>query len=139
MARRWGTALGAVGALVCAGLGAAHGSECELARVDRARTTSQACMTCHDGSTGPGVGWVTSGGTGSSGQQRMPVPSHPVGIAYAPVALERPGKLVAPSRLPPELVLVNGRIECTTCHDARATAPDHVVRTPGLCLSCHTL
>jgi hypothetical protein len=133
MTSRRGTALGAAAALVCLGAGAASASECELARVDRARTTSQRCMTCHDGSVGSPIFYATRPGGGA------PLPGHPVGIEYAPYPARLPALYAPASRLPPEVALVNGRVECTTCHDARAQTPDHVVLTNGLCTACHTL
>ncbi len=135
MTGRWRAALGAAVALACAAAGAAEGAECDLARADRARTTSQHCMACHDGSVGPGVGYVSSGGTGSA--SRTPVNSHPVGISYAAAAARQPGEYAPASSLPADVPLPNGMVECTTCHDGKAANPNRVVPRTGLCTACH--
>ena len=135
MTRRWGAALGAVAALVCVGAaaGAADRTACELRGADRARTGSQGCMACHDGTTGASVGFVSrAGGLGVS---------HPVGVDYAAAAARQPGRYAPAADLPPDVPLVSGKVECTTCHDGASSAPDHVARTTvtSLCTACHRL
>lgn len=100
---------------------------CELERVDRASTPSRFCMSCHDGSV------VAAGGSRRPGE-------HPVGLHYASAWARRPFALRgAPAAA---LVLVEGRVECTTCHDGlsrerfRTALP---MARSGLCTSCHEL
>jgi predicted CXXCH cytochrome family protein len=65
--------------------------------------------------------------------------SHPVGIAYAAVAAQQPARYHPPASLPRDVPLVDGRIECTTCHDGALTTPAQVKEQPQLCLACHRL
>ena len=106
------------------------------------------CLGCHDGVTAkavyssPHATTITSDLTGwqfgAAG-----VRSHPVGIKYPlPAAMDKynPPAAVEAAGLP----LPEGRIQCTTCHDAHNTD-----RHPGmtrisnersrLCLTCHRL
>lgn len=113
--------------------GAAVGeSVCELQGAARARTPSTACMACHDGAAGPGVSFVMRAGN-------QPGFDHPVEIDYAQASARDP-RLVPPSGLPPELVLVQGRLACTTCHDGASSEPRRVAgRAMDLCTSCHRM
>jgi hypothetical protein len=134
----WRAALGAAAGLVCAALArAGGGTECELARTDRAHTPSRNCITCHDGTVGEAFG-VVFGGTGSAGNG-APVTSHPVGISYADAAARQPGKYTPASALPADLPLVRGKVECTTCHDGTATNPKRVARPNDMCTTCHRI
>lgn len=128
-------------AVLAAGLvlaGAASGGDvavptgvCELGRADRGRTPAVRCMGCHDGSAGPGVEFrMRAGGPGFD---------HPVDVDYGSAALRDP-RLVAGAQLPRELVLVDGRVACTTCHDGASTERAHVVRSKQeLCITCHRM
>lgn len=130
MRARWGAAIAA--ASLAASAGARPGAAtCELGRVDRAASLSMRCLTCHDGSAGPAVGFeAAAGGL---------VASHPVAIDYEAAAAAHPGQYRPIAALPPEVPLVGGRVECTTCHDARAPGPAHVAQVRDLCLACHQL
>jgi predicted CXXCH cytochrome family protein len=131
MRARWRAGLGAA-ALAVAGARAAGESTCELEGSIRAATSSRSCMACHDGSAAKPVptGWRAFG----------PVTSHPVGIDYAQAAARHPATYTPASQLPPEVVLVGGKVECTTCHDGASTLPARVANTSGeLCLACHRL
>ncbi len=97
-------------------------SVCELHGSDRAHASIGKCAVCHDGSAGPGVFF---------GQ------GHPVDVPYAS-SWSRP--LVPSAMLPREIVLVSGRVECTSCHDGASKAAHHLA-LPGrdLCLACHRM
>ena len=111
------------------GPAAADGATCELSRVDRATTQSSTCMACHDGSVGPTVGFeMVPGGM-----------SHPVSVDYALAAASHPDTYVPPTLLPAGVLLVNGKVECTSCHDGALTTPNHVVEPTTLCYGCHRL
>lgn len=104
--------------------------QCELAWAPRERTTSRNCLLCHDGSVANGTDvrlQTTEGARGAN---------HAVGMLYANT---RPG-LRLKAALAKELVLVDGRVECTTCH-ARGGfgAASTALPTDGsaLCLACH--
>jgi hypothetical protein len=135
MTRRWRAALGAAAGVVCAAVARA-GGECELARADRAHTTSERCIACHDGTAGPSIGRF--GGTGSAGVG-VPMANHPVGIPYAAAAARQPSKYAPASALPADVPLVAGKIECTTCHDGNATNPQRLPRLWETCTACHRL
>jgi predicted CXXCH cytochrome family protein len=126
-----GASDGAHGVRAARGHAGGDASTCELSRLDRARTPSTACMQCHDGSAGPGVPFQMS-------RDRHGM-SHAVGVDYAAAASEAPERYHPASALPPDVPLVDGRIECTTCHDGALTTPHQVVDRRRLCLACHRL
>ena len=103
---------------------------CELSHADRATTRAVRCMGCHDGSAAPGVAFRMRAGD-------TPGFDHPVDVDYASAAARD-------RRLRPRpdagVVLVDGLISCTTCHDGRSREPFHVVVTrQELCISCHEM
>ncbi|HEX9306891.1 MAG TPA: cytochrome c3 family protein [Anaeromyxobacter sp.] len=110
---------------------ASGGEPCTLSRVERAKTTSSACLACHDGGVAPAVGFEMRAGGGGFG--------HPVSVDYGRAASEHPTQYAPAGALPREIPLVNGRIECTTCHDGASATAKHVVDTQQLCLACHRL
>jgi hypothetical protein len=105
--------------------------ECGLAKADRARTPSTTCLGCHDGTATPGVAFANLHG-GPSG-------AHPVDIDYfAASASNR--QLAPPFDLPRAVVLVAGRVACTTCHDGTSTSPGRVAgELVSLCDGCHVM
>jgi hypothetical protein len=104
---------------------------CELLRADRARTPSHACMACHDGSAGTAV---PGAGGGPRGEM-----SHPVAVDYAAAAARRPDSYEPPGRIPAAVPLVDGKVECTTCHDGRSPSAHRIVEHARLCTSCHRM
>jgi predicted CXXCH cytochrome family protein len=109
------------------------GGTCALAGADRARTPAASCMACHDGSAAQGISFQMRSATGAV------VLDHPVDVDYASAAL-RDRRLVSPAMLPRELVLVGGRVACTTCHDGASRERAHTVRVRAdLCTSCHRM
>jgi predicted CXXCH cytochrome family protein len=104
---------------------------CELGRVDRAATPSRVCMSCHDGTAGAAVGFSMRAGGGGM--------DHPVGVDYAAAAARRPGRYVPAGAVPRSVPLVDGRVECTSCHDGASSSPSHVAAQPQLCYACHRL
>jgi predicted CXXCH cytochrome family protein len=86
-------------------------------------------MVCHDGGSAPAVEFsMRTGGM-----------SHPVTTDYAAVAQRDPGHYAPAASLPPEVPLVDGRIECTTCHDGRLSTRKWVVDEARLCYACHRM
>lgn len=106
------------------------GEVCALRRADRARTPSRVCISCHDGSAGPAISLFARGAARDS---------HPVSVDYAGVVARNPDKYEPGSRLPAAVPLVEGKVECTTCHDGRSTTKNRVVEHPQLCTACHRL
>lgn len=137
----WVGAVCALGSILAgAGTGSAGGplrpevelKVCELRNADRARTSTRSCIACHDGSVGPGAGFEMRAGN-------QPGLDHPVDVPYAEAAARDP-RLAPASALPPDVILVNGRVACTTCHDGASTERGHAVRgQPELCTSCHRM
>jgi predicted CXXCH cytochrome family protein len=110
---------------------ATPGGTCELSRVDRRSTPSQACMTCHDGSAGALIGFrMAADGRGME---------HPVTVDYAAAAAAHPDHLRPASALPAEVPLVRGKVECTTCHDGASPDRKRVATVSDLCLACHRM
>ena len=98
---------------------------CSLANAQRDQTASVSCLSCHDGSIGSNIG-VGHG-------------YHPVGTDYADAMYRRPAAVLRISP-PPELVLVNGKVECTTCHDGGSREPSFTalpMNRSALCFACH--
>jgi hypothetical protein len=125
MRARWGVAIGAAVALAAAGARAAGESPCGLSGAVRSLTSSKACVTCHDGSEASPI---------SLGRN-----SHPVGIDYADAASRHPGTYTSISQLPPEVALVGGKVECTSCHDGASRRPFKLAGGSDICLGCHRL
>lgn len=126
-------AVALLGGAVVAGASTPGASACELGAAAREATPSTACMACHDGAAGPGVSFQMSPAGGRPGFD------HPVEIDYA-AASARDHRLVPPGELPDELVLVGGKVACTTCHDGRSEEPGRVAgRLVALCTACHRM
>ena len=102
------------------------------------------CLGCHDGVTAPDVyssahAVAVTDQLADSRLATVGLRSHPVGVKY-PVASEDYRSLAAVEEA--GLLLPDGRIQCTTCHDAHNTH-----RHPGMlrisnersrvCLTCH--
>lgn len=107
------------------------GEVCTLARIDRARTPSSYCLGCHDGTIAPSV---------TRFSEIRHDRSHPVGTDYAAIQATGFGALRPPAELDPALVLVDGKLECTTCHDGDAPSPSHTalpMNRSAMCLGCH--
>lgn len=104
---------------------------CELATADRRATSSQRCVACHDGTAAAAVAL----GSGASRAE------HPVDVDYERSRFD--GQRLRPSaELPRALVLVAGRVACTTCHASDSTEPGHTAMTmhrSAMCLACHDL
>ncbi len=104
------------------------------------------CLGCHDGITArdvyssPHAVSITGRSLGlNSGA--IPPRSHPVGVSY-PANAERYESAVSVEAA--GLLLPDGRIQCTTCHDAHNTHRHRgMLRIPNdrsrLCLTCHRL
>ncbi|NOZ02362.1 MAG: cytochrome C [Deltaproteobacteria bacterium] len=148
-----------------------YGSPTLDASVGQPTGNSRLCLSCHDGSVavdayvaggpaiphmmaigdvyypgspygegGPNIGGNYSGNASVNDLRN----DHPVSFIYDDGLAAADGDLRAPSSLPPNLPLFQGRLECATCHDA------HNVETVGgtrllrisnqgsvLCLTCH--
>lgn len=106
-------------------------------------TGSATCLSCHDGAVATGV--HNHGGAALAfGVSSM---NHPVGIEYRFAAnargdLRDERNLALASQVTPGDLLVDGRVECTSCHDHHheGVGQSHLrVWNTGssLCLTCH--
>lgn len=103
---------------------------CELQDAARAETPSGVCLACHDGSASDPVAF-------SAGAHGTGADAHPLDVDYFD-ASTRDRRLAQPYDLPRIVVLVNGAVACTSCHDGGS--PYHARIAGGmarLCASCH--
>jgi predicted CXXCH cytochrome family protein len=106
--------------------------ECGLAKADRARTPSTACLSCHDGTATPTLAFANRHGGPGGG-------AHPVDTDYFAASMGN-RRLAQPFDLPRAVVLVDGRVACTSCHDGMSTNAARVAgELVSLCTSCHVM
>ncbi len=118
--------------------GIAHRVRPDPAVLELLDDSSRDCLACHDGTISSnvdkdGAQWNHGSGIGLS---------HPVGMDYSDVVRRNPSKYHRSSQLPEALQLVNGRVECVTCHDHYSQLPELLVMDnegSRMCLSCHNL
>ncbi len=118
--------------------GVAHRANPDPAILELLDDSSRDCLACHDGTISSnvdkdGAQWNHGAGIGLS---------HPVGVDYREAYHRKPGKYHPPSQLPEALQLINGRVECITCHDHYSDLPGLLVMDnegSRMCLSCHNL
>ena len=114
---------------------------------------SNLCLSCHDGTVAPGT-------TAVFGKVTMMGSMNPTDVLGTNLASSHPFSLVLPINDSPDLVvtlaskgqtadsavqLINGNIECTTCHNAHVQAKDPIAQnflvknsmSGSLCLACH--
>ena len=106
-----------------------------------AATTSPTCLQCHDGVLAPNITppTLTPMGTVPAGRRTG---DHPVGVDYLAAQAFRWAGLRPVGLLPPEIRLVDGRVECSSCHDLSSSGPPRLaVAMAGsrLCFACHDL
>ena len=104
------------------------------------------CLGCHDGSTATDVytsphAISAAGKLGDDWLGTRGLRSHPVGTRYPPAGEKY---AAAPAVEASGLLLADGRIQCTTCHDAHNTnRHPHMLRISNeasrLCLTCHRI
>ena len=93
------------------------------------------CLSCHDGTAAPDVPVIQSSllGYDQAG-------NHPVLISYVQAYMRSPLEFVPPQLLDSRVKLVNGEVQCVSCHEISPVGQWSLVRTEGrgeLCLSCH--
>ena len=112
------------------------------------------CLSCHDGTVAPGQ-TVAYGKLSMMGSMKATSKfggdlrsSHPVSMK-TPLADSPEINVLLSSSTPntsdPEVKLVNGNVECNTCHDPHVQAKDRIVQdflvrdnsSGSLCLACH--
>lgn len=127
------------------------------ATVTQPAGVSRLCLSCHDGtvavdSYGGNRGVIFLGGDLAVGADGLSN-DHPISFAYTDALAELDGELHAPTSTPSGLgstihndMLLDGSMECSTCHDVHNSASAEavndnllVVTQSGsqLCLTCH--
>ena len=90
-------------------------TQCELRQPGSDALDSQRCLTCHGTGGGAPEGCV-----------------HPVHVRYQQAKGYASGRLRSEAEVERRgVLLLDGRVECTSCHDGRSTWADHVVLLPG--------
>jgi hypothetical protein len=93
------------------------------------------CLSCHDGSLAYNFKL-----TASPMAQDSTCSEHPVALSYATVYARQPREFVPPGLLDPQVQLINGEVQCLTCHTTTTNGdwvPLHLSGNRPLCLSCH--
>ena len=99
------------------------------------RGNSHGCLACHDGAIAK-----NAFPAGSEASRLAPKGNHPVLVAYDRAHRQNPMAFVAPAALDPKIQLVDGKIQCITCHAVSANQEWTTVSLLGtrdLCLGCH--
>jgi len=99
-------------------------------------SVSDACLVCHSTNQSRQFTAIDRGGAPTFEFHG----SHPVGIEVRPGA-GKPGNWIR-SEIDSRLVLMNGRLECTTCHSLSAKTNFHLTGFTSrdeLCRGCHRL
>lgn len=101
---------------------------------------SQACLGCHDE-----MGAVKKYGSNipprfNNSGMALIAEAHPVGLLYEKRTIFR-DNLNSSAEFPPDVVLVNGRISCITCHDPLNPVGNHMAsgKRSSLCFICHKM
>jgi predicted CXXCH cytochrome family protein len=127
-----GAQAGAEGPPPAPAAAAAPISGCALPYTGRARASASNCLVCH----------TLGGDAAGLIMKRHASGDHNSGVAYASAQRRGALRLRPVDQLPPQIVLVEGQITCTTCHDGASTEHRRLA-TPGgmagLCVSCHAL
>jgi len=96
---------------------------------------SMECITCHDGTMAGSIHYKVSSERSSIGTING---SHPVGTDYTRYISKR--EYVPSYNLPRNMILMNGKISCVTCHDMLSRNQAYLVvdmTSSNLCFSCH--
>lgn len=96
------------------------------------------CLSCHDGTNSPGhdIEFKNSGVGDYSGKSRR---SHPIGMHYGSASYVN-NQLQRLENLNPNMILIDGRVGCLTCHNPFNSQSPHLTVTmdrSSLCFSCH--
>ena len=103
-------------------------------------TVSFDCITCHDGISAPLHDIRFKNDTVRTDGMKMVIGPHPIGMHYGSAAYAKPGTLRDQSSLNEDMVLVDGRVGCLSCHNPLNPEKKHLIvglDQSKLCLTCH--
>ncbi len=104
-------------------------------------TFSVNCLSCHDGQNGAyGEISVRNNPASRKSERRHSAANHPIGMEYAGYAAFNNREFKSSFTLDRNMLLIDGKVGCLTCHNPLNPAKNHLVmsdRRSALCLSCH--
>ncbi|MCP5107057.1 MAG: hypothetical protein GY950_26970 [bacterium] len=118
----------------------AHTSTMDFEQKGLIDDNSRECLSCHDGTLSKDTHTQIRGLSFKHG--RSIGMSHPISVDYEDVYIKNPRKYHSPQSLDAQIVLINGKIGCETCHNHYSKHKKHLVMDnfkSRLCLSCHNL
>ncbi|TWJ18005.1 cytochrome c3 family protein [Geobacter argillaceus] len=98
------------------------------------------CITCHDGISATLHDIRFKNDTGRTNNIQMVMGPHPIGMHYGSASYAKPGSLRDQVSLNNDMVLVNGRVGCLSCHNPLNPEQKHLIvglDQSQLCLACH--
>lgn len=98
------------------------------------------CVSCHDGLSASYHGFRFKSDEQVAGSMTTVGGGHPIGSHYGAAAYSRPG-LKPFEELHEDMVLVDGRVGCLSCHNPLNPEKNHLVRNNDgseLCMTCHS-
>jgi len=101
---------------------------CMLRWALRDGSDQASCIGCHDSSPGR--------------LKRHAGANHEIGVAYQEASAHSALHLRPAAELPAGIVLMGGRLACTTCHDGASKTRGKVAafgKRPSLCVACHDM
>ncbi len=122
-----------------------------IADVAASGTTSDLCMSCHDGTVGVGSLYNNPGSTVPSNSAVTVsgnalvgtdlTNDHPVNFTYANELFLADGELNDPSGAAIQALLIGGTVQCSSCHDPHDNSNGSFLvmsnAASALCLTCH--
>ena len=99
-------------------------------------TFSQLCLSCHDGINAKSfnIRYKNNSHSGSIDMQSVRG-GHPIGMHYGSYAYAN-RELRGLYEIDPNMVLVDGKVGCLTCHNPLNPEKNHLI-SKNLCMSCH--
>jgi predicted CXXCH cytochrome family protein len=98
------------------------------------------CITCHDGISAPLHDIRFKNDARRAGNIQTVMGPHPIGMHYGSASYAKPGSLRDQGSLNDDMVLVNGRVGCLSCHNPLNPEQKHLIvglDQSQLCLTCH--
>lgn len=102
---------------------------------------SKDCLGCHDGTQASDRKVNYKNTPGQKSHWSQGASEHPIGMNYASYAAMDPKSYKPAASIGSKMMLVNGRVGCTTCHDPLNAEKSHLAKSDyrsDLCLTCHT-